>query len=94
MVYVDRTAAPTIMARTSTDGGRTWPEATALALSEVRTDRQTVGKSTMQDAWAEMGKFSIGLPTTASLGDEEFLVVYYAGPETDVTDVHWARVRA
>jgi hypothetical protein len=93
MVYVDRTGAPVIMARLSGDRGQTWPEAMALALSEVRADRQTVGKSTMQDAWAEMGKFSLGLPTTAALGEDEFLVVYYAGPETDQTDIHWVRVR-
>jgi hypothetical protein len=93
MVYVDRTAAPAIMARVSADGGRTWPEDTALLLSEPREESQTVGKSKMQDAWAEMGAFSLGLPTTAPLGDGEFLVVHYAGPETDVTDVHWVRVR-
>lgn len=94
MVYVDRTGTPTIMARLSDDGGRTWPEATAVLLSAPREDTQTVGKSSMQDAWAEMSKFSLGLPTTARLSDDEFVVVYYAGPETDVTDVHWVRVQA
>jgi len=47
----------------------------------------------MQDAWAEMAKFSIGLPSTAFLQNGDILVVYYAGPETDQTDIHWARVR-
>jgi len=48
----------------------------------------------MQDAWAEMGAFSIGLPATAPLPNGDVLVVYYAGPLTDLTDVRWARVRA
>lgn len=94
LVYVDRTGAPAIMARLSDDGGDTWPAATAVPLSETREDRQTVEKSSMPDAWAEMARFSLGLPTTARLNDNEFLVVYYAGPEPDVTSVHWVRVQA
>ena len=47
----------------------------------------------MQDAWTEMGAFSVGLPATARLAEGDVLVVYYAGPETDLTDVRWARVQ-
>jgi BNR repeat protein len=92
MVYVDRTGIPTIKGRLSGDGGRTWPENTELILHLPAGTTQTVAKAGMPDAWAEMGKFSIGLPTTARLADGQFLVTYYAGPRTDQTDVHWIRV--
>jgi hypothetical protein len=92
MVYVDRTATPTIKVRLSRDGGRTWPDATEMDLHKPDCDSQTEGKTTMQDAWAEMGKFSVGLPTTVRLPSGQFLVTYYAGPYTDQTAVHWIRV--
>ncbi len=47
----------------------------------------------MQDAWAEMGAYSLGLPTTALLPDGDVLVVFYAGPNSDQTDIRWVRVR-
>jgi hypothetical protein len=92
MVYVDRTAAPVIKARASSDGGRAWPEETETALAKAETDSQTWRKSKMQDAWAEMGAFSIGLPATTPLPGGDVLVVYYSGPETDLTGIHWARL--
>ncbi|UCH33165.1 MAG: exo-alpha-sialidase [Armatimonadota bacterium] len=93
MVYVDRTGAPVIKLRVSDDGGMTWPEPSEAVLYQAATPTQTERKATMQDAWAEMAKFSAGLPVTASLADEDVLVVYYAGPETDHTDIEWVRVR-
>ncbi|MFH1007029.1 MAG: sialidase family protein [Candidatus Latescibacterota bacterium] len=93
MVYVDRTGAPVVKLRASEDGGTTWPDETELVLyGEDRKD-QTDKKGSMQDAWAEMGKFSVGLPATALLGNGDLLVVYYVGPHTDQTDVQWVRVR-
>ncbi len=94
MVYVDREGPPAIRARLSGDGGRTWPQATQVAIYETAMTSQTRNKSSMQDAWAEMGAFSVGLPATAPLPDGDVLVVYYAGPQTDCTDVRWARLRA
>jgi len=93
MVYVDRTAAPIIKARTSADGGKTWPASTEITISQVETDTQTKSKKRMQDAWSEMGKFSIGLPATARMKNGDVVTVYYAGPETDHTDIKWARLR-
>ena len=92
MVYVDRTNEPVIKCRLSTDGGRTWPEDTQLLLHGTDLETQTWKKQDMKDAWAEMGEFSVGLPDTAPLSGDEFLAVYYAGPRTDLTDVHWVRV--
>lgn len=94
MVYVDRTAAPVIKARVSEDGGRTWPDSSELIVHRPESRGQTVSKGSMSDAWAEMGAFSIGLPDTFPLADGEFLVTYYSGTSTDVTDVHWKRLRS
>ena len=65
---------------------------TFLYLAE--TESQTWRKKSMQDAWAEMSKFSIGLPATTLLQNGYVLVVYYVGLETDLTDVQWVCVRA
>jgi hypothetical protein len=92
MVYVDRTSVPVIKIRTSADGGKTWPAETELLVSEPQTKSQTDNKKSMQDAWAEMGKFSLGLPATALTKNGDVLATYYSGPETDKTDIKWARL--
>ena len=94
MVYVDRTAAPVIKLRVSEDHGKTWPEETEFVIYESVISSQTRHKESMQDAWAEMFKFSVGLPATAATGDGDILVVYYAGQETEHTGIEWARLRA
>jgi hypothetical protein len=91
MVYVDREGPPAIRARTSRDGGRTWPADTLLTLADSARP-QARDKQTMQDAWAEMAKFSLGLPDTALLPGGDVLVTWYAGPQTDHTAIHWARL--
>ncbi|NIA06089.1 MAG: hypothetical protein GWP14_00370 [Actinobacteria bacterium] len=92
MVYVDRTDQPVIKVRKSSDRGSTWPEETEAVIHKPSLVSQTRKKGAMQDAWEEMGKFSIGLPTTALLPNGNVIVVFYAGPETDRTDIHWACV--
>lgn len=94
MVYVDRGGAPAIKARTSADGGRSWPADTEIAVAQPVAKTQTESKQSMQDAWAEMGRFSVGLPCTALTPRGDVVVLYYAGPETDRTDVRWALLRA
>ena len=47
----------------------------------------------MQDAWAEMSAFSIGLPDAVALPDGDVLTVYYSGDHPDQTDVLWSRLR-
>jgi len=93
MVYVDRSGSPAIKLRASSDGGRTWPEATETVLYQADAPAQTTRKASMQDAWAEMAKFSVGLPATAPLPNGDILAVYYAGLETDHTNIEWARVQ-
>ncbi len=92
LVYVDRTGAPAIRCRVSHDGGRSWPATTSVPVYESGLDAQTTPKEGMADAWAEMAKFSVGLPATATLPDGGVLVVYYAGADTDRTSVRWARL--
>lgn len=93
MVYVDRTTSPAIKIRTSTDQGRTWPEQTEMVIYKALEKSQTTNKKQMKDAWAEMGAFSVGLPATVLLLKGDILVVYYAGPHTDQTEIQWARIR-
>ncbi len=93
LVYVDRTGAPAIRCRVSADTGRTWPADSTLTLYESVLASQTVRKDGMADAWTEMGKFSVGLPATTSLPDGDLLVVYYAGSDTDHTNVEWVRLK-
>lgn len=94
MVYVDREAAPTIKLRVSADNGLSWPEETEEVLYELQRNTQTEQKGSMQDAWSEMGKFSLGLPIAAALHNGDVLVTFYAGPHTDQTNIHWMRLRA
>jgi hypothetical protein len=39
-----------------------------------------------------MYEFALGLPTTALLPDGDVLVVFYAGPSGDETDIHLQRL--
>ena len=94
MVYVDRTAIPVIKMRTSKDNGRTWPGETEIIIYETAGVSQTQKKASMQDAWAEMGKFSVGLPATSVMANGDIVVVYYAGPHTDQTNIEWVRLQS
>lgn len=77
----------------SKDEGRTWPIESEILIDQLPAISQTKQKQNMQDAWAEMANFSIGLPTTALTQNGDVLVVYYAGPSADLTDIKWARIR-
>jgi hypothetical protein len=92
MVYVDRTSIPVIKARCSTDNGKTWPSDTELVIHSRLAQSQIWTKESMQDAWAEMAAFSIGLPDATPLPGGDILVVYYSGVHPDQTDIRWARI--
>jgi hypothetical protein len=93
MVYVDRTKEPIIKARQSYNKGRTWSKETEIILYRTEIATQTWKKKKMQDAWAEMSRYSIGLPATAKLNENEIIVVFYAGKHTDETDIKWVRIK-
>lgn len=93
MVFVERTAEPVIKMRIGKDNGRTWSDDTEVIIYKIDTSSQTWQKKSMQDAWAEMSEFSIGLPTTGLLHNGDILVAYYAGHYADLTDIQWCRIR-
>lgn len=93
MAYVGRQGPPTIKLRTSRDGGRTWEAQSETVIYASPGRSQTRRKRTVQDSWAEMSAFSVGLPAASALPGGDVLVVYYAGPHADRTDIRWARVR-
>lgn len=93
MPYVDRTGPSAIKVRRSADGGRTWPDTGELVVYASGGPSQTEAKASMQDAWAEMARFSVGLPSVAPLPGGGALLVYYAGSKTDVTAIQWAMTR-
>jgi len=65
-------------------------ERTLFSLSRAT---QAQIKGSMQDAWSEMGAFSLGLPATALLPDGDILVVFYAGQQADETSIHWMKLQ-
>ncbi|MBM3804781.1 MAG: exo-alpha-sialidase [Acidimicrobiia bacterium] len=93
LVYVDRTSTPTIKMRASEDGGHTWPQASEIVLHSASLPTQSTLKAGMNDAWSEMAKFSVGLPTTALTQDGDIVVTFYTGSHCDETSIHWVRVR-
>jgi len=92
MPVVDRSGAPKIVVRRSEDGGVTWPVEDTVVVYDGGGASQTEKKGSMQDAWSEMYAFSVGLPHAAPLPGGGALLVYYAGPETDRTGIHWAKI--
>lgn len=93
MVYIDRTATPTVKVRASADGGRSWPRETELVVHVAEPPRKSWQLASMQDAWSEMYEFAAGHPSAVALPDGDILISYYAGPRTDLTGAHWARLR-
>jgi hypothetical protein len=89
MVYVDRTRSPEIRVRTSLDGGQSWPNGSDMLLYKSDSARPPCSRRNMEEAWAEMANFSLGLPATCMTGDNKLLAIFYAGPHKDKTDIHW-----
>lgn len=93
MVYVDRTAAPTIKLRTSDDNGHHWSAETELTLFAQQKAQDLSRPGDMQTAWNEMYDYALGLPTTTLLPNGDMLVVFYAGPSGNQTNIHWQRLQ-
>ena len=94
LVYVDRTAVPAIKVRLSRDMGRTFPDATELVLQQSGIGQRHGQHQDVQGWIDDIERYSIGLPDAAPLAaHNEFLVVYYNGPDHDHTDLEWVRVR-
>jgi hypothetical protein len=92
MPVVDRSGAPRITVRRSEDNGVTWPDEDVVVVYDSGGASQTREKASMQDAWAEMTAFSVGLPSVAALPGGGGVLVYYAGSETNATGIRWAKI--
>lgn len=93
MVYLDRTADPVLKSRISSDNGRTWPAETESVIFSITADyEQDARKGTMADAWTEMSKFLLGLPTLDKLPGNRLLLTFYHGNDSDHTNVHWMKL--
>ncbi|MBO9596513.1 MAG: exo-alpha-sialidase, partial [Cohnella sp.] len=92
IVYVDRQADAAIHMRISDHYGTIGPNNPEFVLYKY-AQSQVMNRTSMQDAWAEMGKYSVGLPVTARLSDRQLLVVYYAGAHADHTAIEWVHIR-
>lgn len=92
LVYVDRSGTPCIKARLSSDCGRSFDPDSEIVIAQPQLSGQTRQKKVMEDAWAEMSDFSLGLPATAPLPGGDILAVYYTGPHRDTTSIHFCRL--
>lgn len=91
VIYIDRTGSPRIEVKISEDGGRTFlPE--TLTIYDSGLQKQEYKKSGMDDAWDEMGAFSVGHPNLIMLPSGVLYAYYYAGPHTDRTDIRWTKI--
>jgi len=92
LVYVDRSGTPAIKLRISNDHGRSFPATSDIVVHEPGLDSQSREKQNIQDMWAELKKYSVGLPDMRKLPKGELLVTYYTGPHADQTDIEWVRI--
>jgi len=91
MPVVDRSRGTAIKVCESRDEGRTWSQ--GAVVHDTPAGPKPAAGSSMQATWDEMVQFAVGLPNVSPLPDGGALLVYYAGPETDVTGIHWALIR-
>lgn len=90
VIDIDRTVRPVITVRTSRDHGRTYDE--TLIVYDSKFKKQDSRHISMDDAWDEMTRFSVGHPGLLSLGKDEILAYYYAGDHCDKTSIEFARI--
>lgn len=92
MAYVERRGTPLIKIRTSSDMGRTWPESTEVIIFGNEIGKQSAEANSMAESWREQFKFSVGFPCADVMANGDIVVVFYAGKQPDLTDIHWARI--
>jgi len=73
--------------RTSRDRGRTYED--ALVIYDSDLTRQDSRNISMNDAWDEMVRFSVGHPNLLNLGKGKIMAYYYAGSHTDHTIIEY-----
>ncbi len=91
-IEIDRTGSPVITVRTSLDHGHTFGE--SLTVYDSSLSKQDSRQISMNDAWDEMARFSVGHPTLLYLGGGTLLAYYYAGDHCDDTRIEFVRIAA
>ncbi|HHW32146.1 MAG TPA: exo-alpha-sialidase [Clostridiaceae bacterium] len=89
-IEIDRSIRPVITVRTSRDHGRNYEE--SLVIYDSCFDKQDSKNISMNDAWDEMARFSVGHPNLLNLGQRELLAYYYAGNHCDNTRIEFVRI--
>lgn len=89
-IDIDRSITPTITVRTSRDRGISYEDALVIYQSEM--PKQDSRMISMNDAWEEMVKFSVGHPNLLYLGNKEVLAYFYAGDHCDQTEIEFIRM--
>jgi hypothetical protein len=89
-IDIDRSTGPVITVRTSRDHGRSYEESFVIYDSDL--NKQDSKNISMNDAWDEMVRFSVGHPTLLNLGQGEILAYYYTGNHCDNTCIEFVRI--
>jgi len=89
-IAIDRSDRPVITVRTSRDRGRTYDD--ELVIYDGDLSKQDSRNMSMNEAWDEMGRFSVGHPNLIKLGDGEILAYYYAGNHYNSTSIEFVRI--
>lgn len=90
-ICIDRSTRPIITVRTSRDHGHTYDE--ALVVYDSNLNKQDSRSMSMNDAWDEMARFSVGHPGLLDLGNGEILACYYAGSHCDSTSIEFVQIK-
>ncbi len=91
IISIDRTVTPIIKVYITRDRGRTYDEE-LIVYEQRQTGKQDSQNISMNEAWDEMIRFSVGQPNMLNLGEGEFLAYYYAGSHHDRTSINYVRI--
>lgn len=89
-IEIDRSDRPVITVRTSRDRGRTYDA--ALTVYDINLKKQDSRNISMNEAWDEMTRFSVGHPNLLNLGKGKILAYYYAGNQTNYTNIEFVKI--
>ena len=90
-VDINRTKSPVITVRTCK--GYDIPYDESLVVYDNNSVGQDSCKVSMQEAWQEMYRFSVGHPALLRLNDREMLAYYYTGENCDHTSIEYVRIQ-
>ena len=89
-IDIDRSTRPVITVRLSDDRARTWSE--SLVIYDSAMTKQDSKQISMNEAWAEMARFSVGHPHLLKLSENRLLAYSYAGEHCDDTSISYVMI--